>query len=51
VADEEGEVEFFIPNNNNLGGSCILDKKVFIQNKVNGHLRKNENITKYIVST
>jgi len=27
VADEEGEVEFFIPNNNNLGGSCILDKE------------------------
>jgi FkbM family methyltransferase len=29
VADEEGEVEFFIPNNNNLGGSRILDKKSF----------------------
>ena len=28
VADEEGEVEFFIPNNNNLGGSCILDKDI-----------------------
>lgn len=32
VADEEGEVEFFIPNNNNLGGSCVLDldKKEFL---------------------
>jgi methyltransferase, FkbM family len=33
VANEEGEVEFFIPNTNNLGGSCILDKDILDKEK------------------